>query len=157
MTPSFHSTSRQGIWFLTGFHDGYLHGVRMHEGKIFVWCNTLSGVKYVIVVPELTLLRLHSFTGANIINAIVFYQSDACPIELYAAARGLQDAQWADLLHSRFDEFKKSGQRLIEFATSDGATLWVGTTASYDQITILPDGQFELDTPTKGAVMPTKR
>jgi hypothetical protein len=137
MKPSFQNCSTEGIWYLTGFHDGWLTGVTVEEKQTTIWCSTNSNQKYRVVIPKMIFLCLNSFTGANIINAIVFYRSDTCPVKLFAAANEITAPQWAPVLANRFDEFKQSKNALIEFATSDGANLLVGTSASFENIEIV--------------------
>src|SRR5437667_3767348 len=114
-------SDQPGLHNIVGFHDGYLSGFRAsRRGDVNIWCWTRAEDEYLITIPGPGMLRVSSFTGANIINVINIYDAPHCPRRLYAEISGLGEEQFKPVLDSRFQQFKTNNGKLVEIATSDG-------------------------------------
>jgi hypothetical protein len=109
---------------LVGFHDGYLSGVKSApRGSLSLWLRTPALKEYLVTIPKVSQLWVSSFTGSNVINAILFYESAQAPRDLLANLWRLDASSRNSLLDSRYGAFVASGKTLLEIATSDGCSV----------------------------------
>ena len=108
---------------LVGFHDGYLNGVKSApNGDVTLWLSTTEGIEYLVVIPTVQRLWLSSFTGSNVINAILLYTPQRAPPGLLGTLWGIDPSTERTLFDRRLGAFAANKRMLLEIATSDGCS-----------------------------------